>query len=150
MKSKTIICDIDGTISDSEWRSHLARNKAWAEFHAFSVKDKPIKPIVEMVSVLSWEASIVLLTGRTEAYRQTTMNWLRDNELAPFIDGLLMRPNNDFSSDIDFKLKSLESYFGDKERVLEKVWMVIDDRDSVVKGMREYGLTVLQPCNGSY
>jgi hypothetical protein len=85
-----------------------------------------------------------LLTGRNEKYRQLTEEWLDSTNLHYYVHMLLMRPDNDWSHDHEMKIALLEKEFGSKEVVLQKVAFVVDDRDSVVEGLRNYGLTVLQ------
>jgi hypothetical protein len=95
-------------------------------------------------------ADVILLTGRPEKFRHVTLEWLKLSKLDGHYDELLMRPDDDWTQDSLMKINALERRFGNKESVLEKVWFVVDDRDSVVEGLRNYGLTVLQPATGGY
>ena len=148
--SKFIIFAIDGTISDAGHRIQHAQMKDWDKFQSLATNDPVIVKIADLMRRLSWSHSIILLTGRNERYRHVTLQWLKDAELDSSFEELIMRPDGEFSQDGEMKLKALETRFGSKEEVLNNVWFAIDDRDSVVEAMRNYGLTVLQPVYGAY
>jgi len=145
-----VIFDIDGTLSDSSHRIQHAHMKDWDTFQSLAIDDPVIVPIATLLRRLSRHADVILLTGRQEKYRHITKKWLEDAELAYCYEELIMREDDDFSHDINMKIKALEKRFGNQENVIANVWFVIDDRDSVVEGFRNYGLTVLQPVAGSY
>jgi|APFre7841882654_1041346.scaffolds.fasta_scaffold37101_3 FMN phosphatase YigB (HAD superfamily) len=144
-----VIFDIDGTLSDSSHRAEYARIKDWDTFNSMAPEDPVITKIADLLRLLSADCQIVLLTGRMEKYRGITEKWLKDSNLDFFCDHLLMRPNDDMRNDFDLKIAILENHFGSREAILKQVWFVVEDRDRVVEGMRNYGLTVLQPVSGA-
>lgn len=144
------IFDIDGTISDASHRVSHAQMKDWDKFQSLAHLDLVITPIANLMRLISERANVMLLTGRNEKYRYVTLQWLKDAELDASFEELLMRPKDNFRPDHEMKIAELEKRFGDKEGVLKNVWFVVDDRDSVVEAMRNYGLTVIQPANGAY
>ena len=144
------IFDIDGTIADCSHRLQYAQTKQWDEFHLRCMEDLVIVNIADLMIHVSQVADVMLLTGRPEKYRFMTKRWLNEAQLDAFYDELLMRPDGDFTPDYQMKIAALERYFGDKQAVLDNVWLVVDDRDSVVEGLRNYGLTVLQAAAGGY
>jgi FMN phosphatase YigB (HAD superfamily) len=146
-----VVFDIDGTVSDASHRQQLAQAKEWDQFHSLAAEDKVIVPVANLVRVLSGTAQVMFLTGRPEKFRFATEKWLHDSGLEFYYDHLLMRDDGDFlTKDIDMKVAKLEKFFGNKFNVLHQVWMVLDDRQQVVEGLRNYGLTVLQPAASSY
>ena len=150
IKSTYAIFDLDGTIANCKHREHLAQAKQWDEFHALCLKDEPILPIVDLLKACSVRAKIVLMTGRNERYREWTMDWIFEKDLATYVHDLQMRPDDDFSKDIDLKLNMIDVYFGGRPRALEKVWLIVEDRDVVVNGLRDAGFCVLQPVASGY
>ena len=149
MRKPVIILDIDGTVSNCDHRQEHAQAGNWEGFHALCHLDAPYLDVVAIIQALSQFGYAVFgLTGRNEKNRRTTLDWLIANNI--IIDELLMRPDNDFTKDIDLKIRLLEERFGSKEQVLAQVQCVFDDRDRVVAGLRDYGLTVFQPREGAY
>jgi FMN phosphatase YigB (HAD superfamily) len=146
----TVVFDLDGTLADCSHRLQYAQSKQWDEFHSRSNEDDVIIRVADLLVSLAATADIVILTGRPEKYRAATQKWLEESHIALFCDELLMRPDDDWSSDGEMKIKALEKKFGSKEEVLSNVWLVLDDRESVVEALRNYGLTVLQPAVGGY
>jgi FMN phosphatase YigB (HAD superfamily) len=146
----TVVFDLDGTLADCSHRLQYAQSKQWDEFHSRCNEDDVIIHVADLLVSLAATADIVILTGRPEKYRAATQKWLEESTIALFCDDLIMRPDDDWSSDGEMKIKALEKKFGSKEEVLNNVWLVLDDRDSVVEALRNYGLTVLQPAVGGY
>lgn len=147
---KHVIFDIDGTLSDCSHRLQFAQTKQWDEFHRLCLEDPVIVNVADLMRLSGVIADVILLTGRPEKFRHVTLEWLKLSKLDGHYDELLMRPDDDWTQDSLMKINALERKFGSKENVLEKVWFVVDDRDSVVEGLRNYGLTVLQPATGGY
>jgi len=147
---KYVVFDIDGTISDCSHRIQYAHSKQWDEFHQRCLEDPVIVAIADLLLEMDRISSVILLTGRSNKYRYLTDQWLVRAGLYEHHDILLMRPDNDWRPDHEMKIALLENSFGSKNKVLDNVWLVIDDRDSVVEGLRNYGLTVLQPAAGGF
>lgn len=148
--NNAIVFDIDGTISDPTHRLNLAQMKQWDDFNAAAIDDPVISKIADLMRELSKKWSILLVTGRNEKFRYVTTQWLKEANLDFCYDDLLMRKDYDFRPDYEIKIELLEKYFGGKEKVLENVFAVFDDRDSVVEHFRNYGFTVLQVAQGGY
>lgn len=145
-----IVFDIDGTISDPTHRLNLAQMKQWDDFNAAAIDDPVISKIADLMRELSKKWSILLVTGRNEKFRYVTAQWLQEANLDFCYDELLMRKDYDFRPDYEIKIELMEKHFGSKEKVLEHVFAVFEDRDSVVEHLRNYGLTVLQVAQGGY
>lgn len=145
-----VIFDIDGTLSDSSHRVQYAQAKEWDTFHSLAKDDPVFVKIMDLAFAISDLSNIILLTGRTNKHRQTTLEWLQQCNVDGNIDSIIMRDDNDFRPDTEYKIDAIEQFFGDKKTAIEKIWFVVDDRDKVVEALRNYGLTVLQPAAGSY
>ena len=140
MKDRIVICDIDGTIAIHDGdRGHFE----WA----LVTNDKYNKPICSLVDMIMFSGTLVLfVSGRNEAARESTLDWLR--ELWPGVEHehLLMRADKDFRADTIVKREIYEREIEPNFEVI----CVIDDRDSVVAMWREIGLTCLQVALGDF
>lgn len=96
-----IIVDIDGTLADCTHRLHhiQKRPKDWDAFFAATADDRPIMPVVVMVSCLRVNPAnrLIYCSGRPERTRAATVDWLRRHCLstAP----LYMRADGDHQDD---------------------------------------------------
>lgn len=175
-----VIVDLDGTLSNSAHRDHLAVAKEWDEFHSLLGEDEPHKDVLQLVNALNlglWphmDLEVVALTGRNEKYRKATEQWLLKHNVA--VDHLLMRPDYDWRSDHDLKPQLLVDFingpdgpvwsgdapndkgveqFGEAiDRALQKarsqVWFILEDRDKVVEAWRNLGFRCWQTQPGGY
>lgn len=145
-----IVMDLDGTLCDCSHRVHLAQAQQWEEFNAGICNDIPHPEAVAFLKAVSIDYEVLLCTGRDEKNRSATMTWLIRNKLHCLFDELIMRPSGDFSSDDSLKVKMVDEYFGGREKALESVLLVLDDRDRVVLAFRDAGFRVWQVDSGSY
>ncbi|WP_417610564.1 hypothetical protein [Parasphingorhabdus sp.] len=144
----TVLFDIDGTLADIEHRRKLVQREKpdWKSFNAQMGEDRPNWPIVSLYRSL-WSTSeydLILVTGRNEAYRKVTEQWLTWNAI-PFGD-MYMRGDNDFRSDHVIKEEILSHLLSRGKRIL----FVVDDRQQVVDMWRRNGITVLQCDEGGF
>lgn len=144
----TVILDLDGTICDCAHRVDYAKMSQWEEFHSRLKDDKPFEDVRRIVNQLAINMQIIAVTGRNERFRQPTLDWLDRHKV--LCDELLMRPDDDFRTDVEMKLFLLEDYYGSKEEVLATVAVCLEDRDRVVEGFRNYGLPCWQVRMGDY
>lgn len=144
-----IVLDLDGTICDCSHRVTLAQAGLWDEFHALCKDDKPFWPVVEALRELDRAFYFVVVSGRDERQLKVTQEWF-ENWSVPVPEVMLLRPKDDFRPDVELKIGLIESFFGTKENALESVAFCLDDRDKVVEGLRNYGLTVFQTREGDY
>lgn len=150
--TKAIVIDLDGTLADCSARVHLAQAKEWEAFHAGIPDDKVRDDVVcllKMINHIGWY-DVIVCTGRDEAHRFATEMWLAENGLNFYIDAILMRPNGNRESDHVLKVQMVDEYFGGREGALEKVVMVLDDRDRVVEAFRNAGFICWQVAAGAY
>lgn len=163
--SPVLICDIDGVIADSTERMLLAgpepSRTRKLEYKQWLMKlmtkdgllaDEPIVPVIEMVRALDragWQ--IVFLTSRSERWRETTKEWLREFvglDYAP----LLMRPEKDWRSSADFKLEAIDNAMDKWAAVypneyVEEWFVVWDDDPEELLGpaLLEAGIQFMKP-----
>ena len=154
----TYIFDIDGVLADCSHRVHFIQQKPknWDAFYADMSKDEVIKPNRDTLWLLSnalgglQRRGIIFVTGRPEAYRKQTMNWLQEKiwlvsgKLSE--DSLFMRKDGDYRPDYAVKKEIYEKEIKDKYEVLG----VFEDRTQVVDMWRKLGLTCYQVCDGNY
>jgi phosphoglycolate phosphatase-like HAD superfamily hydrolase len=142
MLTKTIVYDLDGTLSDCRWRLCKLKSapKDWDGFNALAKYDRPVPAMLDrLLRDYALGYMVVLLTGRKERYRDLTLEWLGRNAI-PF-DCLTMRPNFHQAPQAAFKLGEIRKM---KDQGLD-VQMVYDDNESVRLTLREHGFIALKP-----
>jgi hypothetical protein len=147
-----IICDLDGTLSLSSHRAHLAQQGLWDAFHEAGKDDELNEAVAWFLDNASrfGNAIVIVLTGRNEHYRGMTDDWFARHRLMNVIDHLIMRPDNDYSHDIDLKPEMLFNHFGDREIARKSVGVILEDRDKMVERWRDLGFDCWQVAVGTY
>jgi len=137
--SMSVIVDIDGTIADNTHRQSVleADPKDWDSFFLECHLDLPIEPVVEIVQALDKLHAILIVTGRSEKYRELTKFWLKKHDI-PY-DELYMRKEGDYRPDHEIKEEILIEI-----RKFYQPMLAIDDRQTVVDMWRRNGLVCLQ------
>lgn len=145
---KCYIWDIDGTIANTEHRQHYIRHRPydWDSWFEHAHKDTPYWEIVDLMN-MSHEAGIknVLCTGRDEAQRQDTLDWLNDHGIVNY-EKLYMRPYLDRRDDNIIKYELYEQMLADGYTPV----LVFEDRDRVVKMWRDIGIRCMQVAYGDF
>lgn len=151
IRKPVVVVDLDGTLYDSSARQHLAQAGQWEEFHAASADDPPNLAVLDLLYCLPPNTVIVVCTGRNEAHRIITEQWLMKYGVP--VDAVLMRPEGDYTSDVLIKPRLLADWasenYGDRP-LDELVWFVLDDRDKMVSMWRDMGLHCWQVNEGVY
>lgn len=143
-----VVVDLDGTICDHGHRVHHAQNREWERFHGELHKDRIHDDVVNLLRALDGRSYLLGLTGRNEAFREMTLDWMVENRVP--IDDLLMRPDTDFTPDHILKPRLLAEHFGSWKKAIETIDFCLDDRDKVVEAFRSNGLPCWQVRPGSY
>ena len=152
MNRNTVIFDLDGTLANIDARRDKATKPNgkldWDVFSSSSnIKlDVPNEPVVKMAQMFAEnDFTIIIFSGRTDKTIHTTRSWLTHNRI-PF-QKLIMRDSkiNHFTPD-DILKKDMLDKFAD----INDVFLVVDDRNKVVKMWRSLGLTVFQVADGNF
>jgi hypothetical protein len=168
MNKNTVIFDLDGTLAniDARRKKSLKPNGKmdWdVFFDAENINlDKPNDPVIKMAQLLAEDGfKIVIFSGRNDRSFFTTKSWLTRNRV-PFTK-LVMRPDKfkddswpiangnpatkemRFMPDEILKKKMLDTFVD-----IDDVFLVVDDRDKVVKMWRDLGLNTFQVAPGDF
>tara|TARA_R100001443_G_scaffold34099_1_gene47891 strand:- start:4053 stop:4562 length:510 start_codon:yes stop_codon:yes gene_type:complete len=169
MSKKTVIFDLDGTLANIDVRRDKSMKPNgkldWEIFAApNSIKnwDTPNEPVIKMAQMFHQDGfKIVIFSGRNDRGFDATVDWLVWWDV-PF-DLLVMRPDkfkdkswpiadgNPATFDMRFmpdeilKKKMLDTFVD-----IDDVFLVVDDRDKVVKMWRDLGLNTFQVAPGDF
>ena len=136
---KSILVDIDHTVSNAFWRDSMIGTSSWDEYHLASENDPPLLDVVELLRHLRGIYTIVGMTGRSEKFRTITMRWCLHHTVS--LDELLMRPDGIFLPAPEIKRQMVVKRFMNP---LSEIAFVLEDRDDCCTMFRGLGLTVLQ------
>ena len=148
----TIIFDLDGTLALIDKRREVSTKPNgkldWGKFFDPSnIKlDEPNLPVIKTAQLFSEQGfNIVILSGRSNKTETATRSWLSKNKV-PF-NKLIMRDSetDHFTPDWVLKKNML-----DENLDINDVFLVVDDRDRVVKLWRSLGLTTFQVAEGNF
>lgn len=141
------VFDLDGTLADVTHRVGFAQEKEWDMFHSLCMNDTPKEAetyLVRMIYAHMPHHRIMIITGRSEEYRQQTEDWLLRHAI-PY-DELHMRKKDDHRPDTVIKG---ELAF-DAGLPFRNVSFVLEDRDKMVAFWRLNKLTCFQNQAGAY
>ena len=145
LTEEIVIFDIDGTLADVSERIHHLRKqpKDWGAFFDGMAQDKAVRSMVRLCEILySSGVKVILCSGRNEAHRGATVEWLARQGVR--YHELLLRGDGDRRSDIVAKREMVAGV--DKRKVL----FVVEDRSRVVEMWRAEGLVCLQCAPGDF
>ena len=166
---KTIIFDLDGTLANIDSRRDISMKPNgkldWDIFAApnsILALDKPNAPVIKMAQMFKADGfKIVIFSGRNDRGFDATVQWLNDFKV-PF-DLLVMRPDkfkdkswpiadgNPATPDMRFMPDEiLKKVMLDTFVDINDVFLVVDDRDKVVKMWRDLGLNTFQVAPGDF
>jgi S-adenosylhomocysteine hydrolase len=133
-----IAVDIDGTVSDVNWR--ISRIPNWDYFYEGIPNDSPIAQGVALVQALRLAGnSIAWTTGRPERTRDMTSRWLQKHDLLVELDPLYMRSDNDHRPNV---IQKVEMYL----KLLPD--LILEDNEDIADALVTKGLFVVQFKNG--
>ncbi len=142
-----LLLDIDGTIADNGHRIHHLETvpKDWDAYESKLPHDPPITPIIAVVQEMKLSGwTIVGCTGRSEAQRLRTVDWLKRHAVP--VDVLYMRREGDRRLDTTVKAELLDAI----RREVGEPTLAFEDRDRVVAMWAEKGVKCVQTKEGSY
>lgn len=131
------IWDLDGTLALLNGRDPYDASEA--EY------DLPNYPVIDALHRYQEDGGKVIITsGRSDKYEKETIAWLEKVNIKP--DLLIMRKEGDVRKDSVVKKEMFIGHIYGKFNVE----FVMDDRQQVVDGWRDLGLTVLQVADGRF
>ena len=137
-KQRAILCDIDMTVLDTSEIMKIceltADSSDWQCFYDYLENQKEMTWCVDILKRMNMP--IIFLTGRNERCRAKTVSAL-DKFGLDYI--LVMRDENDFSSDSEMKENRLKELVNDYDFVF-----AIDDKDANCVVFHKYGIPTLQ------
>lgn len=151
-KKNKVIFDLDGTLALIDKRRDVSTKSNgkldWDKFFDPSnIKlDVPNSPVVKLAQLLAEDGfTIIIFSGRSDKTKHVTRCWLINNKI-PF-NKLVMRDSktNHFTPDDILKKDMLDNHLD-----INDVFLVVDDRDKVVKMWRSLGLNVFQVADGDF
>lgn len=142
-KALAVVFDIDGT---------LARHDHRGPYDLKQLMTDGVHEHIKSLLLMYWHNhyTVFIVSGRYEAdnkgndFRAMTIQWLEDNGI-PY-DHLFMRPASDSRNDADLKHMVFDRELRDEYNI--EAWF--DDRDRVVRRMRDLGVNVLQVADGNF
>lgn len=143
---KIVLCDLDGTLSDTEHRVHYVRGKKrdYESFFAASKDDEPIEAVIELVRSLAQAGhEIHIVSGRRDDTRDSTIEWLERHGVPH--QRMLLRPYSDRTPDHILKRRWFEADYR-----VDDILLALEDRARVVAMYRELGVTCLQVAEGDF
>ena len=169
MNKKTVIFDLDGTLANIDVRRDKSlKPNGKLDWDIFAAPtsimdwDTPNAPVIKMAQMFHNDGfKIVIFSGRNDRSFQATVDWLKIHEVPH--DLLVMRPDkfkskswpiangNPATFDMRFmpdeilKKKMLDTFVD-----INDVFLVVDDRDKVVKMWRDLGLNTFQVAPGDF
>lgn len=144
-KRNCIIFDLDGTICDVAHRRQFVATKPrnWDAWNKGLVNDTPIPAVKFVYQALrhQHESDLIIVSGRSDDYKEQTIKWLTDNEI--FYDEIYMRKYKDHRDDAIVK-----GEIADEIEKTHNILCVFDDRKRVVDMWINRGIWVFDCGQG--
>lgn len=128
MPGRSVVFDVDGVISNANGRQHFVAGESrdWKGFFAACGDDELIQETARLMSLLSSEVTVILLTARPISVQQTTVDWFDRQGLD--WDLLIMRASGDYTASLAFKQQAVRRL---KVMGFELVLAFEDDRKNL-------------------
>tara|TARA_Y100000996_G_scaffold357590_1_gene298906 strand:- start:664 stop:1116 length:453 start_codon:yes stop_codon:yes gene_type:complete len=150
MKKDIVIFDLDGTlaiIDDRRQKAMKPNGKLnWDKFSSDELikKDLPNVPVIKTAKLFHQSGfKIYVLSGRSDKTKKVTAQWLKKYDV-PF-DVLKMRKKDDTRPD-----EVIKKEFIFELSILENIFLILDDREKVVKMWRSLQLPCFQVNEGLF
>ena len=150
MKKDIVIFDLDGTLAIIDERRQKAMKPNgklnWNKFSSDELikKDLPNIPVIKTAKLFHQSGfKIYVLSGRSDKTKKVTAQWLKKYDV-PF-DVLKMRKKDDTRPD-----EVIKKEFIFELSILENIFLILDDREKVVKMWRSLELPCFQVNEGLF
>ena len=150
MKKDIVIFDLDGTLAIINQRRQKAMKPNgklnWDKFSSDELikTDLPNIPVIKTAKLFHQNGfKIYVLSGRSVKTKKVTTQWLKKYDV-PF-DVLKMREKNDTRPD-----EVIKKEFVVELPILENIFLILDDREKVVKMWRSLQLPCFQVNKGLF
>ena len=150
MKKDIVIFDLDGTLAIIDERRQKAMKPNgklnWDKFSSDELikKDLPNIPVIKTAKLFHQSGfKIYVLSGRSDKTKKVTAQWLKKYDV-PF-DVLKMRKKDDTRPD-----EVIKKEFIFELSILENIFLILDDREKVVKMWRSLELPCFQVNEGLF
>ena len=169
VNKKTVIFDLDGTLANIDVRRDKSLKPngklnwdVFASPTSIMDWDTPNVPVIKMAQLFKNDGfKIVIFSGRNDRSFDTTKQWLNQNDVPfallvmrhdkfksdswPIADGNPATPDMRYMPDEILKKAMLDTFVD-----INDVFLVVDDRDKVVKMWRDLGLNTFQVAPGDF
>ena len=169
MNKKTVIFDLDGTLANIDARRDKAlKPDGKLDWEIFAAPqsildlDEPNLPVIKMAQMFKADGfKIVIFSGRNDRGFVATNHWLTIHDVPhdllvlrpdkfkanswPIAEGNKATPDMRFMPDEILKKAMLDTFVD-----IDDVFLVVDDRDKVVKMWRDLGLNTFQVAPGDF
>lgn len=139
------IFDLDGTICNVSHRRQYVATKPrnWDAWNKGLMNDTPHKAVQVVYQALRnrSEVDMIIVSGRSDDYKEQTIQWLSDNEI--FYDEIYMRKYKDHRDDAVVK-----GEIADEIEKTHNILGVFDDRQRVVNMWIQRGIWVFDVGQG--
>lgn len=139
-----ILVDLDGTISNCEWRLPMIQTKPknWPLFFAGIVQDKIIVETADFVKKhVADGAELIFFTARPSNTNHLTHTWLQRHGYKDY--KLITRQKGDFRPDVIVKEENYLNQIKDKYSVVA----ALDDKKEILEMFRKHGVNALHPVD---
>lgn len=141
-RQDAIIVDLDGTLCDDAHRQHLVPD--WDDYHSQCKNDWLHEDIHSLIHAMRINHCVILLTGRTEKFKDMTKDWLKRHGVV--WHSLFMRPDNNREPNAFYKQGVYEEHIEPNYNVT----FALDDNKSVIEMWRRLGITALHCDDTEY
>ena len=150
MKKNIIIFDLDGTLAIIDKRREKAMKPNgklnWDTFFSEELikTDLPNIPVIKTAKLFHQSGfKIYLLSGRSIKTKKVSTQWLKKHDV-PF-DVLKMRKKKDTRPD-----EIIKKEFVEELNIFDKIFLIFDDRNKVVRMWRSMSLPCFQVAEGAF
>lgn len=146
MIRKYIVFDLDGCLSDHQWRWGMVDHsiedldERYEEYCKLAPDDEPMNVEIMNMVLTNCDARPLFITARSETFHRETFDWITKHLCPNRLFSLSMRPHDNRTSAPKLKVRLIHMFCGfsiDKINIL----MAFDDRQDVIDAYKEAGIS---------